>query len=221
VLAVLAAGFGYAALQDRSAVTSIVVASSVVPAGAPVDAGNTRLVKVHASDTALVQGVLSPSSLADGWTAAVAVGRGQPITVSEVVKPSSAPVLGEMSIAVPVQQAAGGRLAPGDLVDVIASRAGEGGGGGADYVAQGLRVVAVAPTSTASGVLGGGSTGYYVIVAVDKQTALHLAAALGLEGEGAPGGQMELVRSTGERKTAQLGYGLSASTSAATTEGPR
>jgi hypothetical protein len=82
-------------------------------------------------------------------------------------------------------------------------------------------VVAVAPTSTASGVLGGGSTGYYVIVAVDKQTALHLAAALGLEGEGAPGGQMELVRSTGERKTAQLGYGLSASTSAATTEGPR
>ena len=206
MLAVLAAGFGYAALQDRSAVTSILVASAPVPAGAAITGADTRLVKVHASDTVLVQGVLSPSSLADGWTAAVAVGAGQPITLSELTKSSRAPALGEMSIAVPVQQAAGGRISSGDLVDVIASSA----SGGARYVAQGLRVLAVAPISTASGVLGGGSTGYYVIVAVDKRTALHLAAALGLESEGAPGGQMEIVRSTGEPETSQLGYGLSA-----------
>jgi Flp pilus assembly protein CpaB len=203
VLAVLAAGFGYAALQDRSALTTIVVANALVPPGAPLNAANTRLVKVHAADNALVQGVLSPSSLAGGWVAAVAVGSGQPITDSEVVRPSKSPALGEMSIAVPVQQAAGGRIGAGDLVDVIASSA----DGGARYVAQGLRVLAVAPTSSAGGALGGLSTSYYVIVAVNKMTALHLAAALGAQGEGAPGGQMDIVRSTGERQTSQLGYG--------------
>ena len=46
---------------------------------------------------------------------------------------------------------------------------------------------------------------YYVIVAVGKQTALHLAAALGAQGTGGPGA-LEIVRSTGERDTAQLGY---------------
>jgi Flp pilus assembly protein CpaB len=192
-LAVLAAGFGYAALQDRSAVATIVVATAFVPAGSPVNSGDTRPVEVHAADTALVQGVLSPSSLAGGWIAAVGVGTGQPITLSEVMRPANTPDLGEMSIAVPVQQAAGGRIGAGDLVDVIASNA----DGAAHYVAQGLRVIAVAPTSGVSGVLGGGAAGYYVIVAVDREVALRLAAALGLQGGGAPGGQVEIVRSTG------------------------
>jgi Flp pilus assembly protein CpaB len=202
VLAVLAAGFGYAALQDRSAVTTILVASGFVPAGSAVNADNTRTVTVHASDMALVHGVLSPSSLAGGWVAAVALGTGQPITDSEVIRPSRTAALGEMSIAVPVQQAAGGKISAGDLVDVIAPS----GDGGAYYVAQGLRVLAVAPTS-AAGVLGGLSTSFYVIVAVDKQTALHLAAALGAQGAGGTGGQLEIVRSTGERETRQVGYG--------------
>ncbi|MGO9660238.1 MAG: hypothetical protein ACLP7F_18020 [Acidimicrobiales bacterium] len=204
VLAVLAAGFGYAALQDRSAMTAIVVASTSVPAGSAVNAGNTRTVTVHSSDTALVHGVLSPSSLAEGWVAAVALGTGQPITNSEVMRPSRVPVLGEMSIAVPLQQAAGGKISAGDLVDVIAPN----GDSGAHYVAQGLRVIAVAPTS-AAGVLGGLSTSYYVLVAVGKQTALRVAAALGVQGAGGTGGQLEIVRSTGERDTAQVSYDAS------------
>jgi Flp pilus assembly protein CpaB len=206
VLAVLAAGFGYAALQDRSALTTVVVAAVAVPVGAPVNAGNTRFVKVHASDTALLHGVLSPVSLSGGWVAAVALESGQPVTLAEVVRPSRTPALGQMSVAVPSQQAAGGRISTGDLVDVIAASA----TGGSHYVAQALRVLAVAPTSTAGGVLGEASTGYYVIVAVDKLTALHLAAALGLQGEGASGGQLEIVRSTGERKTTPLGLALPA-----------
>ena len=158
--------------------TAIVVASTSVPAGSAVNAGNTRPVTVHASDTALVHGVLSPSSLAEGWVAAVALGAGQPITESEVMRPSRAPVLGEMSIAVPLQQAAGGRISAGDLVDVIAPN----GDGGAHYVAQGLRVIAVAPTSAAGGVLGGLSTSYYVLVAVGKQTALRAGRGAGRPG---------------------------------------
>jgi Flp pilus assembly protein CpaB len=209
VLAVLAAGFGYAALQDRSAMTAIVVASTFVPAGSAVNAGNTRTVTVHASDMALVHGVISPSSLAGGWVAAVALGTGQPITDSEVMRPSRVPALGEMSIAVPLQQAVAGKIVAGDLVDVIAPN----GDGGARYVAQGLRVIAVAPTS-AAGVLGGLSTSYYVLVAVGKQTALRLAAALGVQGAGGTGGQLEIVRSTGERETAQVGYDASPGPSA-------
>jgi Flp pilus assembly protein CpaB len=218
VLAVLAAGFGYGALRDRSAMTTIVVASERVPAGAVVGTGDTRLVKVHAQDASRLQGLVFPSSLtgpslAGGWTAAVALGAGQPVTRSELIRPSRWPALGQMSIAVPAQQAAGGRIGPGDLVDVITASA----DGGARYVAQGLRVLAVAPTSTAAGVLGGSSTAYYVIVAVDKQTALHLAAALGLEGEAATGGQLEIVRSTGERDSTQLSYVFATSSSASST----
>jgi len=55
-------------------------------------------------------------------------------------------------------------------------------------------------------VLGGLSTNYYVIVAVDKQTALHLAAALGLDSAGSTGAQIEIVRSTGEPGTTQKDY---------------
>jgi len=217
VLAVLAGGFAYAALQDRSALTTIVVASEPVPAGSPVGSGNTRLVKVHAGDTALVHGVLSPSLLAGGWVAAVGVNAGEPITESEVVRPSRTPVLGEMSISVPVQQAAGGKIGPGDLVDVIVAS----GAGGAHYVAQGLRVLSVAPTSAAGGVLGGLSTNYYLIVAVDKQTALHLAAALGLDSDASTGGQIEIVRSTGEPGTTQQDYEMGPSGPATAPGGTR
>jgi Flp pilus assembly protein RcpC/CpaB len=104
-----------------------------------------------------------------------------------------------MSVAVPMQQAAGGRISPGDLVDVIAAQ----GPNGAYYVAQSLRVLAVAPTSASSGVLSGGTTDYFVVVAVGKQTALRIAAALGGQGSGGAGNDIEIVRSTGETEVSQ------------------
>jgi Flp pilus assembly protein CpaB len=110
------------------------------------------------------------------------------------------PASGEMSIAVPVQQAVGGSLTAGDYVDVIAANA----TGGAYYVAQGLRVVAVAPSSPSAGTLLGGSSGYYVVVAVGKQTALRIAAALGAQGQGGNG--LELVRSDDEAPTTETFY---------------
>lgn len=203
LLAVLAGGFGYEALQDRSAMTSIVVARWAVPAGSPIDAADTRSVSVHATDTALTQGVLRPEGLGRGWVAAVPVRSGEPVTLSELRQQAAGAPLGEMSIAVPVAQAAGGRLGPGDLVDVIASD----GSGGARYVAQGLRVVSVAPSSVATGVLGGGTAGYFIVVAVDKLAALELAAALGAAGSGGGEGQLQVVRSTGEPLTRLATYG--------------
>jgi hypothetical protein len=205
LLAVLAASFAYEALQDRSSMTAIVIAGSPVAAGAPINSRDTRTVRVHSSDVALVHGVLTPAQLGGGWVTTVAVPAGEPVTLSEVEKPSFVPALGQMSIAVPLQQAAGGRISPGDLVDVIASN----GGGGAYYVAQGLRVVGVAPTSASSGVLGGSTGNYFVVVAVNKPTALRVAAALGAQGEGGAGDNIEIVRSTGETSTTHLRYGIS------------
>jgi Flp pilus assembly protein CpaB len=203
VVAVLAAGFGYEALQDRSAMTDIVVASAMVAPGAPVNSTDTRLVSVHVTDEALTRGLLSPAQMAQGWVAAVRVAAGEPITASEVARPATGPPMGDMSIAVPVQQAAGGTLVPGDRVDVIAAS----GQGGAFYVAQDLRVIEVAPSASASGVLGGGTASYFIVVSVNKATALRLAAALGGQGGVAGNGFVQIVRSTGERPTANANYG--------------
>jgi Flp pilus assembly protein CpaB len=205
LLGLLAAGCAYEALQDRSSMTSIVVATSQVPAGAPVTSRNTRTVQVHSSDISVAHGWLTPSQLGNGWVTAVALRPGEPVTLSEVERPSLIPALGEMSIAVPFAQAAGGRITAGDFVDVIASN----GTGGAYYVAQGLRVLSVAPTSGSGGVLSGGSTGYFVVVSVGKQTALRIAAALGAQGTGATGNDIEIVRSTGEATSSHLSYGVS------------
>lgn len=182
--------------------TSIVVSGSLVPAGAVVNSHDTRTVRVHSSDTALAQGLLTPSQLGGGLVATVALQPDEPVTLSEVEKPSLIPALGEMSIAVPLQQAAGGRISAGDLVDVIAAN----GTGGAYYVAQGLRVLSVAPASSSAGVLGGGAGSYFVVVAVDKQTALHIAGALGSDGSGGAGNDIEIVRSTGEAPAANARY---------------
>jgi Flp pilus assembly protein CpaB len=217
VMAVLAAGFAYAALQDRSAMTNIVVASSRLAAGSPVNGTDTRTVRVHATDEGLVRGVLSPSAVGRGWVAAVAVQIGEPITASEVREPATGPVMGQMSIAVPVQQAAGGTIAPGDRVDVIASQS----DGGARYVAQSLPVVSVAPTSPAGGVLSGGSVNYFVVVAVDKQAALQISAALGSESSDGAASDIEIIRSTGERVTAQVGYPGTGGATPATRAVPR
>ena len=201
VFAVLAAGFGYEALQDRSAMTTIVVASAAIPAGMLLDAADTRLVRVHAMDAAMMPGLLIPSKVAQGWVAAIRVQAGEPLTLSELQKPFTGAPLGQMSIAVPVQQAAGGAITPGDRVDVIASDE-----GGAYYVAQDLRVIVVAPTSVGSGPLGGALTNYFVVVAVDKRVALQVATAVGAQGGAGAGSEVEIVRSTGETISAQGSY---------------
>jgi SAF domain len=202
VLAVLAGGFAYESLLDRSATTGIVVAKSFVPAGMLVDNADTRVVRVPTSDVALAHGLLNPSELEGRWVAAVPVQAGEPITSSEISRPAAGPPLGEMSISVPMQQAAGGTISVGDLVDVIASSAPDG----AYYVAQGLRVLGVAPTTSASGVLDGGAGSYFIVVAVGKQTALRIATALGAQGS-VGAADIEVVRSTGEAQSSVVPHG--------------
>jgi hypothetical protein len=186
--------------------TNVIVASRPIASGMPVNAADTRRISVHVTDKALTTGWMASSDLVAGWVAAVPVGEGEPITLSEVQRTSAGPVLGEMSIAVPVEQAAGGLISEDDLVDVIAASA----NGGAYYVAQGLRVISVASTSGSDGVLGAGPAGgdYYVVVAVGKRVALRIAAALGAEGGGSANSQIEVVRANGEKPISHASYAL-------------
>ena len=199
ILAILAAVFAYQALQDRTALTSIVIARTSIVVGAPVSWSDVRLVQVHRADAAKTRGLLPPSALGSPWVAAVSLQAGEPVTVSELSSPTARLPLGQMSIAVPQDQAVGGELSAGDFVDVIQGAADEK----ARYIAQDLRVVSV-PTGTSSGgVLSGGSTDYFVVVAVNRSTALRVASALS-ESVGAGSAPIELVRSNGETATSVL-----------------
>lgn len=193
VLAVVAAVLVLGALKDRSATELVATARRPIPAGQAVTAGQIRWVPVHTSDGAVAAGLLDQPSLAEGWVTTVGVPAGEPIALSELAHGASAGLgLGAMSLEVPVSRADGGAIVPGDRIDVISASSGS-----AAYVATALEVLTVGP-SGAGGVLGSAGPGnYYVTVAVDRATALRLAAAVGASSAGGSGG-IEVVRSTGE-----------------------
>jgi hypothetical protein len=194
VLAVLAAVFAAVALGDRSSTTRVPVANGPIAAGAPVDGGDTHLVTVHAGDTSLRAGLLPAASLGEGWVAAVAINAGDPITRSEVAHAAAGGGgLGAMSIPVPVSHADGGAIVAGDQVDVIGGSA----AAGPEYIAKGLKVLGVANTRV-GGVLAGTTGDYYVVVAVDRATALRLSAALAASGGSSATAGIQVIRTTGE-----------------------
>lgn len=200
VLAVFAVIFVLAALRDRSAQTAVVVASRQIPAGATINAGDTRTIKMRSADAHAVGGLLGPAQVAGGLIAATGIGPGEPIIRTETLRgPASAAGLGSMSLPIPVDRADGGTLAVGDQVDVIA-----GTPTGANYIAQGLTVLATSTPAT-TGVLAGTNTAYWITVAVDHPTALRLAAALAASSTSS-GNTLEVIRSTGETPTSQQSY---------------
>ena len=200
VLAIFAVVFVLAALRDRSAQTSVMVASRQIPAGATINAGDTRTIKMRTGDADALSGLLGPAQVAGGLVAATAIGRGEPIIRTETLSgPASAAGLGSMSLHIPVDQADGGALAVGDQVDVIA-----GTPTGATYIAQRLTVLATSTPAT-TGVLAGTNNDYWITVAVDQPTALRLAAALAASSTSS-GNTLEVIRSTGETPTTQQTY---------------
>ena len=200
VLAIFAVIFVLAALADRSAQTSVVVASRQIPAGATINAGDTRTIKMRTADADALSGLLGPAQVTGGLVAATAIGPGEPIIRTETLSgPASAAGLGSMSLPIPADHADGGSLAVGDQVDIIA-----GTPTGASYIAQNLTVLAVSTPAT-TGVLAGTNTNYSITVAVDQPTALRLAAALAAASTSS-GNTLEVIRSTGETPTSQQTY---------------
>ncbi len=190
-LAVLAGLLVLAGLKDRSATETVSVAAHPVSAGQTLTTADLRWVSVHRSDQPVMAGLLSPSDGPGPWVAAVDIPAGAPVALGELTGSSPVSGLGSMSIQVPPSHADGGALQPGDRVDVISAASGQ-----AVYLATDLVVLAV--DQAQRGVLGSVQDGsYFVTVAVDRTTALRLAAALGTSTSGG-NNTLELVGSTGE-----------------------
>lgn len=183
VVVILAFVLNLLVLQDRTATTLVAVADQPLTSGSPLDPATLRLVPVD-SDFEGLPGLITEDELAglEGWVLARSVAPGELIETTGVVAPGSSSGLRSMSLAVPVEHAAGGALVPGDRVDVISVVDGSAG-----YVATDLEVISVPERS--SGAIGTVST-YHVVVSVEADQALALAEAL-------DGGSLEIVRSTG------------------------
>jgi hypothetical protein len=221
VLAIFAVIFVLATLRDRAAQTPVVVAARQIPAGATINAGDTRTIKIATSDADALTGLLSATQIqaaqgAKALVAATTITAGEPIIRTETIAgPAGDAGLGSMSLPVPVDRADGGALSVGDTVDVIDATT-----TGASYLAQGLTVLAVS-TPASSGVLAGTTTDYWITVAVNPPTALRLAAALAASSTSG-GNPLEIVRSTGEPASTDQTYtdpAPSAGTTSAATSG--
>ena len=183
VVVILAFVLNLLVLSDRGAATLVAIAERPIPAGSPLETTAVRLVPVDSSFEGLPSLMRSEDlDRYDGWILKRSVPTGAVIGTADLVEPTDGEGLRVMSLPVAVEHAAGGALVPGDRVDVISVVDGV-----ARFVAVDLEVASVADGS--SGAIGSSSQ-YHVVVAVDGEEALSLAAALDQ-------GSMEIIRSTG------------------------
>ena len=115
-----------------------------------------------------------------GRVATRAVTAGAPLAPADLAARAAPDGLRAMAVPVATAHAVGGRLGPGDRVDVVDTTA--------TFVARGAEVLAVGPGS--GGGFGDAGGERFVTVAVDAETALRLAHA-------AADGKVDVVRSTG------------------------
>jgi len=192
-LAALAAGL--AAFSALAVLRPAPPTSDAVAVAARDLRGGTRL---SATDVASVD--LPPDAVPDGAYApsdapvdrllAAPVRRGEPLTDVAVIGPGLASTLPAGTVLTSIQVAATTALlvGPGDLVDVVASRAGVGGAGvggagvggagvGGAGVGGAVDVVASAATVISVPRAGEGSQVRAVVLAVDESSALAVAEA--------------------------------------------
>jgi Flp pilus assembly protein CpaB len=172
-------------LQDRTATVRVLVADQEILPGAPVTADAVRQITVPAGND-LVDSLATLNMLDDEPTASQRIAPGDPITLTALAPTGSTSGLRAMSLPIDQIDAVGGDLSPGDRVDVIAAT-----GGSARYVAVDLEVLATKIDDSTGGLTNSGVlSSYYIIVAVDDQTALELALALDTA-------EVSILRSTG------------------------
>jgi len=180
---ILAFGLNYLALQSNGATTLVAVADTDLLAGSAIAAGSFRFEEVDA-DLPGIDGLVDEADMVSigGWIVQYPVAEGSLVSMSSLVPPASHAGLRLMSIPVTSEHAAGASIVPGDRIDVISVVDGFPG-----FVAEALEVVAVSDAD--QGALSVGA-GYYVVVAVEPDEALALAAAI-------DSGSLDLVRATG------------------------
>jgi Flp pilus assembly protein CpaB len=183
VAVLLAFIFNFLALQDRGETALVAVAETDLPAGARLTPSDIRFVPV-AADFAGLEGLVGESDWAamEGWVLTRSLEQGSVVDRLSLGEPTAGDGLRSMSIPVPVENAAGGLLVAGDVVDVVSVT-----DGAARFVASGVSVVSVAPRET-GGI--GGSAGYHLVVSVTAEEALAVAEAI-------DAGSVEVIRATG------------------------
>jgi SAF domain len=183
ILAALAAfALNVHLLRSNDDVRLVAVTERPVEAGTVITGDLLGFVEVEAPDP-VVSRLVTDTDQAVGLVASVDIPQGEPIARSLLRDAAADQELRAFTIAVDPAHAGGGSLiSPGDAIDVVAVE-----GGVARYVVTGASVIDVAETGDRGLVA---ASDYYVVVAVDADTALALAEALQAD-------SIEVVRATG------------------------
>lgn len=193
VLMVLAAVLAFAVnlvvLRSRDDTFPVVAVGTPVVAGDVVAADDLRVVEVDVGDDVL-SGLFRAIEIQQltGMVATRALVPGELLSRSALIPAAGTNGLRAMSVPIDPAHAVGGALVPGDRIDLIHVTE-----TGPRYVLVGAEVLSVATPDRAALT---GSTGFHVVLAVDEDSALEVAAAIN-------DGKIELVRSTGAATTKQ------------------
>lgn len=168
--ALVAVALNLALLRSGRDSVPIAVADTDVAAGTPLAEVDLRFVEIGDPGDLAVS-LLTPDSplLESDQDVVRPIAAGEPLRTSDLRSAGVEDGLRQMAIEIDPAQAVGGRLAVGDTVDVVATVDGR-----SEYVATGLEVKATPEVS--QGALPS-STGYWIVVAVDDQQVLRIAAS--------------------------------------------
>jgi Flp pilus assembly protein CpaB len=174
------------ARRNGSSVERYVVASRPLAIGSTVAAGDLTTAAIHLpAGASRAHAFTRPAALV-GAVVVAPVAAGELVQASAVVAASSTPGARQMSVPVDAARAVGGRLNPGEFVDVLATF-----GTGADAftvpVVSGARVVSRSATGTG---LGDSKNEVIVIEVRDAGDAIAVAHAIAA-------GQLSFVRVSG------------------------
>lgn len=182
VVVALAFSLNFLALQDRNEALMVAVADRPVTAGEALAPSDLRFIPVDADFEAVHTLIAEPGvSSYEGWVLRRSVGEGELVERANLIEPGAQPGLRSMSVPVSIEHAVGGTLSTGDRIDVISVDDGL-----AAYVVVDVEVLGVSEDDGSFGAAGD----YHVVVAVDADQALALAAAI-------DSASLEVVRSTG------------------------
>ncbi|MBT8217158.1 MAG: hypothetical protein HKN74_12840 [Acidimicrobiia bacterium] len=169
-------------LRSIGEVNEVVVAAIDLPAGIELEAEHFAVAEI--GDAGSLSAALVPAAAEAGLYGSILarpIGGGEPIRRSDLRPAGTTSNQREFSIELDAAQAAGGRLAAGDVVDVIATINAE-----SFYVASTIDVVSITSDNSTLEV----GDDLIIVLNVDDRQALEIASAQAA-------GSIAVVRSTG------------------------
>lgn len=170
--------------RSQEQLVPVVVAAADVRAGSLVSVSDLRTVEVPVDETlvpVIVPGAEMPSLV--GRVAVRSISAGEPVLLSDLRTAVTDEGRRAMSFPVAASHAVGGDLSVGDRVDVLVVNK-----SGTRFVAESVPVLALPPEAPTG--LAGGSSAWWVVLAVEELDALEIA-------DGIENGTVYLLRSTG------------------------